>query len=143
MTDADTILKMIEAVDPTDTAKLDAINARFFEWSRLHSNKGNWDVTRSRDALKAIRPYGWRFEVMSGIAGTPFWASYEKPRPQPDGTIFRGLNDAEFFGNAFLTEELAELYAIIQAIEHDRRQHADLNAHGMAGIAGITGEGRG
>jgi hypothetical protein len=36
MTDAETILKMIETVDPTDTAKLDEIDARVWCWLKGH-----------------------------------------------------------------------------------------------------------
>lgn len=122
------ILKMIETVSPDDTAKLDEIDARvdcykwgydfhdvnsvegcfvsYFHKGPLPEDKyGNLSqkYTRSRDALKAIRPEGWWF----GICGA-YWCDFGKKlderKPTPE----------------LPTEELAELHAIIQAIEYER-----------------------
>src|SRR5689334_14421562 len=90
MTEAETILKMIEAVDPADTAKLDEIDLAVayylvgggFRYKIIHSperitrteRQGDWITvpykyqsrfryTRSRDALKIIRPQGWGWQL--------------------------------------------------------------------------------
>lgn len=133
MTDAETILKMIETVDPTNTAKLDEIDARVQCWRMGHvyshhdefcsglalrymhkDNEGKavfmsdtWKYTRSRDALKAIRTDGWWFGMYQGADG--FTASCEKP------DWFSGFRSPRL-----PTEELAELHSIIQAIEYER-----------------------
>jgi hypothetical protein len=134
MTEAETILKMIETVDPQDTAKLDEIDARVwcyiqnatflemgyggttfrcsYEGRKIHCGVDQ-KYTRSRDTLKVIRPdetapiklftdgHVIRFELLK--KGKP-WAGNH--------------NIAQ---SAWLpTEELAELHAIIQAIEYER-----------------------
>lgn len=146
MTDAQTILKMIEAVDPADTAKLDEIDARVwcllenkkFVMMRL-TNRGHFffeepfagliaqgehstdfveKYTRSRDALKAIRPDGWGFNnyyhYKHGIDSQLHSCSAGHWKVnQWENTIF---------AEALPTEELAELHAIIQAIDYERSQ---------------------
>lgn len=64
------------------------------------------NFVESRDALKRIRPDGWAFSIC----------------PQVDGTwTIHFTNDKEDFTIPdFDTEELAELYAILHAINHDR-----------------------
>lgn len=175
MTDAQTILKMIDAVDPSDTAKLDEIDARVWCWlkgyefvrmSYDHRGKtklcyfraenpkydaGNYDCdedgneyrtghswndgdlwwaqetkfkprpsfsgyTRDRNALKAIRPEWWTFEIRT-------------IGKQYDGTIWEhpsvmAKKFPETFPGYGATEELAELHAIIQAIEWERKNNA-------------------
>lgn len=126
---AQEILKLIEEVDPNDTAKLDEIDARV--WCYIHGeryafnealsehgfNNGYGGITstkarkarkytRSRDALKAIRPDG-------------FWPI----KLYKDCNVFRFelTNGSRIASSAWLeTEELAELHAIIQAIFWDR-----------------------
>jgi hypothetical protein len=116
MTEAETILKMIETVDPADAAKLDEIDARVFDFAhgqgmaqtavnvgKTHGiPSGIPQYSRSRDALKAIRPEGWRFICW------PKHCDALGPR-------------AELLADRLPTEELAELHAIIQAIEYERR----------------------
>lgn len=137
MTAAD-ILKLIETVDPSDTAKLDEIDARVwcylnghwfvgkmrkaaedktsFTYIKKGTDATHWNTvsktenlycakhyTRSRDALKAIRPEGWTFEIIKH-SNEMFSARY--------GDIINS--------NTQPTEELAELHAIIQAIEYER-----------------------
>jgi hypothetical protein len=132
MTDAETILNMIETVDPTDTAKLDEIDARVccyakgYEFEQMDGDSNlYWAMmphdrhvclstpkyTRSRDALKAIRPEALGLENYVGRGGVTdanafFYLNHQKVH-------FRYTGD---------TEELAELHAIIQAIEYDREQ---------------------
>lgn len=132
MTEAETILKMIETVDPADSAKLDEIDIRtqLFIYSKTQQlNVGYRDerdfylyktyrlefgdfkrYTRSRDLLKQIRPVGYTFRIFQDI--NLKWQS--------------GLYKVAlaYHGNMtlwFPTEELAELHAIIQAIDYERR----------------------
>lgn len=139
------LLNMIETVDPADTARLDEIDARVWCWLGLSecpfkelkyskminrhyydysmSERGEWQTppyyTRSRDALKAIRPDGWWLPCVSvntreGSTEPVICFSLEK-------TVFDG-DDPSVMGTGE-TEELAELHAIIQAIEYDRGQN--------------------
>jgi hypothetical protein len=127
MTEAEAILKIIETVDPADTAKLDEIDARVQKFLIndpryvLKDVAGQWIIhepgkfnfknkatiyTRSRDALKAIRPEGWAFYINSrGVCQAYSSDNVIRVLPLP-------------------TEELAELHAIIQAIEYERRSVA-------------------
>ena len=144
--DAQTILKMIEEVQPDDVAKLDEIDARV--WCYLYSPKTPaeqlvWildddgkviDETfqqefwieyglkrhsrycRSRDALKAIRPEGCH-----SYASAWAWTGKEGF----GGKCMRYAahwpdKDDDMVSPPLPTEELAELHAIIQAIAHDR-----------------------
>lgn len=113
---ASEILKMIETVSPDDGVGLDAID-RFTE-SWLVSlgivqpyseqwNGTNPEYTRSRDALKAIRPEGY------GYHSTDEYGEWHVGLVSPDRLM-------EFTGIGRL-EELAELHAIIQAIEFERK----------------------
>ena len=65
--------------------------------------------TRSRDALKAIRPEGWLKNSFQYVLGGFVSVLYN-----PDDT------EAETRQRRLPTEELAELHAIIQATEHMR-----------------------
>jgi len=118
---AEAILKMIEQVDPSDTAKLDEIDLEvslFLKPERDQNHirkKIKWYIpsgkyTRSRDALKAIRPEGWEISIEEGQNCwdcSYYWAG--------EGVkLCRGVS--------LPTEELAELHAIIQAIAHERTQ---------------------
>jgi hypothetical protein len=152
------ILTLIESVDPSDTAKLDEIEARvceylggfsYFqskhgcysvtvkgdEYSKYWPHSGAYDgycqhtgkkkkfpeafpysqfkydghlecpeYTRSRDALKAIRPEGWDFTISTQYKIC--WG--QKGQDKTLNYVWSK------------TEELAELHAIIQAIEYDR-----------------------
>jgi hypothetical protein len=134
MTPAQTILKLIESVDPSDTAKLDEIDARV--WCLTHgqeyvgrnvsgeecfrngyngmtptSARKARKYTRSRDALKAIRPEGFVWQHLTHYEG---FSTRAELNPVTDKSIV--LSSPRFLP----TEELAELHAIIQAIEHER-----------------------
>src|SRR5665213_267881 len=135
------ILSMIETVSPDDVAKLDQIDARV--WCYLNDDGGNIvfvgkekfgytyafgddfgvdsgiyntdekQYTRSRDELKKIRPQGWCFDLDS---------YYNHPAGK---VLFDCSCDKINYEDclqtpAFLTEELAELHCIIQAIEYER-----------------------
>lgn len=141
MTDIQTLLKMIETVDPSDTAKLDEIDARTHCYftnrtfvqireedifgvptlmvvTKIYSRNTFMEqfkkYTRSRDALKAIRPEGW-FPQTSRSAGG-----------NSDG--FQGIAGkmekkkhlTTEFTPLLPTEELAELHAILQTIHYER-----------------------
>lgn len=82
--------------------------------------------TRSRDALKKIRPPEWKFTVDHRIGngkerfkGWKFCGHAWKHKGEYDklGTVY-SYTDKNFLP----TEELAELHALIQALEHDRGQ---------------------
>lgn len=113
METAQEILKLIEAVDPSDTAKLDEIDARVACLLQDHVYgseaarfllKAFPQYTRSRDALKAIRPEGWAILIV-----------------QFENLFVCDMTHAKHFvGKKLPTEELAELHAIIQAIEYER-----------------------
>lgn len=71
--------------------------------------------TRSRDALKAIRPGGWLCGRLSNQTLGEIWdgtAKYQWSLYRPGTGIHVG-------SPVFPTEELAELHAIIQAIEYE------------------------
>lgn len=127
------ILRMIEAVSPDDAGKLDEIEARIWCWlnnrvfhgrdgkgrfaynlhyplSMPHPRKridSSMQYTRSRDALKEIRPEGHYIDLHA------FEEKWLCRFTNHEGKI---LIESEFLP----TEELAELHAIIQAIEHER-----------------------
>ena len=142
---ADEILKMIETVDPADTAKMDEIDARvacyltttyeqeFIEMINRCGRNGDGfsfyykypngeqgtsshnlcvRYTRSRDALKSIRPEGWH------------WLNTCKyPDNNYHTNMFKTNDDGVVACSGPLpTETLAELHAIIQAIAYDRAQ---------------------
>lgn len=117
------ILEMIESVEPGDTAKLDEIDALVEMYLKDTSTDilpfhiyNQWEDsqwTRSRDALKAIRPDGWVVQVRT-IERPTSW-SYVAEAMNPK---LRGAKQSAIL----LTEELAELHAIIQAIDYDRTQ---------------------
>ncbi|MGD0776074.1 MAG: hypothetical protein ABSC05_24935 [Candidatus Solibacter sp.] len=110
MADAATILKMIETVDPSDTEEMDKIDLAVVDYV-----DGQWhgrQFTRSRDALKEIRPKGWNFAMLP-LSDFTFLcqASHGDPN-RTDGPESDHLR----------TEELAELHAIIQAVAYERKQ---------------------
>lgn len=110
---AETILKMIEIVDPADKAKLDEIDAlvSFYIDPAFGYNPKRY--TRSRGALKAVRPEGWEW--------------YMSQDSSQKGVIFGCASDNigtnQMQSPMLPTEELAELHAIIQAIEYDRSKN--------------------
>lgn len=138
MTDAKTILKMIETVAPDDTEKLKEIEILFWSWylgipiddiyvdydgdisfqydgkhqdhNFLPSSTPYHLVTRSRDALKAIRPEGWGFKIET--PGRCVAVNYSKPLGYVTWATTEMVD--------LLTEELAELHTIVQAIEYER-----------------------
>lgn len=147
MNEIQTILKMIEEVDPADTAKLDEIDARVWCWLNgyiyiPHNYSDTWNYrykpdekfegyicgslgtgedaqkyTRSRDALKAIRPDGW---LMNEIFEYKEVASLGTRHSWHVGLIKKFPEEAVESPGLMPTEELAELHAIIQAIEWER-----------------------
>lgn len=112
------ILEMIEKVSPEDGATLDEIDAL----ARIYIHKLDefkttlgiaQKYTRSRDALKAIRPEGWDL-MLDTHWGTPYAKLYRR-LIDPTNPISEVA-----FSPALPTEELAELHAILQALEYER-----------------------
>ena len=112
MTEAEKIFNMIENVDPTDSATLDEIDFRVDKYLGGVPNyiKAR-QYTRSRDALKAVRPEGWWFHGMSRYFDEPHIYVAE---PKDD--------DSLILSPSLPTEELAELHAIVQAIAYEREK---------------------
>jgi len=139
MEDARKILSMIEAVDPDDKEALDEIDLAVFRFI-TKSNATNFVVdydgslywtdddsfevdvggcfylkdiqyTRSQDALKPIRPDGWEY-----------MQTWHKPEGYSGKLVNRTtmVTIGEFGQDVCATEELAELHAIIQAIDYER-----------------------
>lgn len=137
------ILKLIEEVAPDDTAKMDEIDARVWcyfhrrhfkammnnpypkapvRYSFYNSNgllKTQLVVTtrkytRSRDALKAIRPEGYVFRVECHSVAMDRWSC----RADKITDYIEEIRNCGWIK----TEELAELHAILQAIEFERSQ---------------------
>ena len=136
MTEAETILKLIETVSPDDTAKLDEIDLAV--WRYLYAGTNNRyaghpngdyagpQFTRDRSLLKEIRPeanwfqtklypevrvLGVRGSGESKVTETTMIAVYEC------AAISYGLKSPRL-----PTEELAELHAILQSLEYERSQ---------------------
>lgn len=121
MTEAQTILKMIEVVDPGDDIRLDMIDDYVDVYLNPKHNRhcgatGQMIMpapfySRSRDTLKSIRPEGW---TLTTIQAKDFTLSKLSP-PY--------ICDIRYLTSKRLpTEELAELHAIIQAIEYERNR---------------------
>ena len=123
---AQELMRMIETVDPSDTKKLDEIDLRAYAyvtgWEVIECGyigaTGEGDMThppqytRSRDALKAIRPDGYVWTIESrGVA-----EAWSPKANVPTLKAEKNYNTHE----RLPTEELAELHAIIQAIEYER-----------------------
>jgi hypothetical protein len=144
MIKGDTILKLIEEVDPADTAKLDEIDAmvwalltlngdfkisfgnggsvyyRHNSWPKeahtvLHHSFEHNQYTRSRDALKATRPEGWQLMSYRQYKDGGWFVVYKRPEESHESHWETAL------AAKLPTEELAELHAIIQAIAFERR----------------------
>lgn len=123
MTDFEKLLNMIENVDTADSDALDEIDEMVFKY--LGDKYGNlWitvvgesiaysiaKYTRSRDALKGMRPKGWRCFVAQQDDEKGTWvAGFQKQDYSFHAVLTEG----------FKTEEFAELHAILQAIEWER-----------------------
>lgn len=126
------ILKLIETVDPEDSETLDEIDARVWCWiegleyeTKMHTRDGlhiypktgstlkGWlyndeKYTRSRDTLKSIRPEGCPVVKVRKV--------YQNCGCE----IYNHGWDKSFVSAPLPTEELAELHAIIQAIQWSR-----------------------
>jgi len=78
---------------------------------------GKFKYTRSRDALKDIRPEGWTPTKLMGNVINKLWSFGLYHWPSNTSTVQTSLP----------TEELAELHAIIQAIDYERSQNVPNN----------------
>lgn len=128
---AQEILKLIESVDPADEKMMDEIDAcvyclinrRSSGLEKYYIGNAVPQYTRSRDALKAIRPEGWHFKINSCYGCDQFlkdkkwdnayWCILTK---KINNQLLTMENN-----EPLPTEELAELHAIIQATEHERK----------------------
>lgn len=144
--DAQKILNMIENVNPDDIEILNEIDARVwcyvfrgndykYEGRLKHmANTAHFPdriiyysdgkkhtqfqfFTRSRDALKAIRPEGWEFRFDSNC-GSNICEMFKSPD---------GIQRWEVEAPILPTEELAELHAIIQAIQWERDNASNID----------------
>jgi len=117
------ILEMIEKCDPADSAGLDEIDVMVFSYINgidyiKEGYKKYYELiflpkyTRSRDALKSIRPEGWYYSSGYRNYKSSYWAQLtQKPT---------NLHSYQFVSLYLPNEELAELYVILSAIEHER-----------------------
>lgn len=117
MQDYKTILDLIETVDPADDWKLSDIDGLVHVLIKEIAGPSTYvryrEYTRSRDALKAICPEGWKL----GIS----WETSEECTALL--YTWNGTDDfISYRGHKLPNAELAELHAIIQAIAYERRQ---------------------
>lgn len=148
----DELLRLIETANPKNIEELDEIDALVWCWlhnERYISHTGHSRITfeprsipctatiygfarpkytRSRDALKAIRPDGWSFEIKGKAGDTVQMPHCTVTSP---GQWFARLRSQELLDYTFNkiecvgaanTEELAELHATLQAIARERAQ---------------------
>lgn len=126
MSNANKILEMIEEYDPTeDTCTLDEINDRVHcyanqrEYTRGSVLTPFWErPTTSRDALKAIRPDGWDFNIYVDYTSDNHTLNMWQAKRYVGGDIPRVLVLVKTPN--LPTEELAELHVIIQSIKWER-----------------------
>lgn len=130
MTHAQQRLSLIENVDPADTAGIDEIDKRTQAFLHGLDQEGTgadqfgelrvWEMysedeykpyTRSRDALGTIWPKGWLFGTTIG--------SMDYNKFYCVGFKHEQWN-TKVSGAELGTKELAELHAILQAIEYER-----------------------
>lgn len=93
-------------------------NGKGYYWCNCFGNK-KWPpkYTRSRDALKSIRPDGWSFQMFgNSFSGEPtknndlkYYAELSRDNPYQSKT-----------SPDLPTEELAELWCIVSAIQWER-----------------------
>jgi hypothetical protein len=129
MTEAKTILKLIEEVSPDDTAKLDEIDVLVFRYcgdgcypAIPLPNSPFPRYTRDRNLLKAIRPEGFKtWALFDGYKeGAKFRAEMFTPEMHEEAKKYV-CDKPHIIQTGWLpTEELAELHAIISAIEYER-----------------------
>ena len=141
------ILKLSEAVDHSDSAKLDEIDARVWCYLRRYTYRPHGKVdtynftyeippmralhiksindndagryTRSRDALKDIRKGGWAYFMNTVHTDHGLIIGYHCVIAFASDEVFESPYDAST--PALKTEELAELHAIIQSLEFERK----------------------
>lgn len=117
------ILHMIIDADATDTAKLDEIDARLHHFlnSTTAPSPNACDYpryTRSRDALKDIRPKDWRYTIEMDANGTSCCMA----------SIGKSGHLCGMASEDMATEELAELNAIIRVLHYNQTSRDLLNA---------------
>lgn len=114
------ILKMIESVDHTNKRAMFALNEGVYEWLlSINPETKYGNFVFSRDALKAIRPEGYfpQTNRAKKESYTPWGFQALAAKLTGDD-----LGHCTEFSPVLPTEELAELHAIIQAINHERKE---------------------
>ncbi|PSL23496.1 hypothetical protein [Dyadobacter jiangsuensis] len=143
MIEAETILRLIETVDPNDTEKLDEIDARVYCYVRPEefsyvSMSDNTD--KDYCCYSFIAKYLGPKEKFVGLDMSRLIIRYTRSREElkairPDGVkwirttfcVDMGSISSIHIGSTIIdagvlpTEELSELHAIIQAIDYERR----------------------
>jgi len=110
--EAQKILSLIESVDHTNDSAMIRLNDEIYEWLLSIDPETKFGrFVNSRDALKAIRPDGWSLHCIEFGS-----CSFIKNRVDGNGPLVILRSDDLY------QEELAELHAIIQAIEYERTQ---------------------
>lgn len=107
------LLKLIETVNPDDTVVLDEIDrkVRRFIFGRQKDFIHPPQYTRSRDALKIIRPDGWFWNAGHNESNSGGLFAF---------SMYSFTNSPVLTSPDLPTEELAELHVIIQAIQWER-----------------------
>jgi len=130
MTEASTkILELIENVSPDNSGELDEIDFCVSEYlgnkdTETERRQGYaWkSYARSRDALKSIRPEGWKFNIKYDWVIDRYVCTGCSDYKKPDNINTQYAKVCSpYLEN--ITEELAELHAIIQAKAYERNQN--------------------
>jgi len=117
------LLKMIEDVDHTSKTEMFALNEEVYEWLLKNNPETVYaQFVSSRDALKAIRPEGYSL-IMSVTFCTDFMKRANLSRSlKIKASLQHHIKDS-FYSKELPTEELAELHAIIQALDYERQNN--------------------
>jgi len=117
----DELLKLIETVDHTDRKQMFDLNEAVYEWLLSNGVKAEYgSYVSSRDALKAIRPGGWRMRGNALLGNGHFSDGHYCSIVHPDFQASEYPKGVYFTASQLPTEELAELHAIISAITWER-----------------------
>lgn len=116
MQEINDLLGKIEIIKVEDsTYACSDLNAAVHFWIVGGRTAGWPDYTHSRDDLKKVRPQGWFFHVSPCRHG--------RDKILFDVDAYKILDHGAHVGHkGFTTEESAELHAIIQAIDYDRKK---------------------
>jgi len=104
-----------EKITHVDCKAWEFQRVRYAAWDDHPSDDEMPEYTRSRDALKSIRPEGWQYN-MAHDGGEDAWKC-ALTKWGARCTPLCWINSQWNISKLIKTEELAELHAIIQAIE--------------------------